>query len=356
MKRCEERWSKWVNGEDHSIFAAFMRVILWVASLFYGAAVRARNTAYDAGLFKTHRVSVPVISIGNLSMGGTGKTTLVQWCAETLIAAGKKPAILSRGYGRRHPGSDTVIVSGESGGGADRSDEAARSGDEPLLLARSLKNVPVIVDTDRVRGAKFAVGKFKPDVLLLDDGFQHRRLGRDLDILCFDDALFAAPFQFPRGVLREPLSGIARARAAAMKSQNGKITRPFEIPAAHYRYRVREIKNFANGEVMGADWLKGRRVWAACAIARPEGFEKTLRDAGAEIDGMNRFPDHFAFEDSDLKALESAAQKHSAALVMTAKDAVKLPKSFPALIVEIGIEWMDGEETLKRILLEAAKK
>ncbi len=348
MQRCEERWVRWVNGEDRSPIAFFMRSVLWIASLFYGAAVRARNAAYDGGFLKARRVSVPVISIGNLSLGGTGKTTLVQWCAETLLAAGKRPAILSRGYGRRDPGAGAVIVGPEP--------DVARSGDEPLLLARALKGVPVIVDPDRVRGARLAIEKFKPDVLLLDDGFQHRRLGRDLDILCFDDSLFAAPFQFPRGFLREPFSGVARARAAAMKSQNGKISRPFDIPAAYYQYRVREIKNFANGEVLGPDWLQGRKVWAASAIAHPESFERTLREAGAEVSGASRFSDHFDFGAADIKGLESVAQKHSAALVMTAKDAVKLPAGFPAFIVGIGIEWIEGEEMLKRILLEAAQK
>ncbi len=347
-----EAWTRWVEGSDASAVGAVMRIILRIASIFYGAAVRIRNRAYDAKIFTAHRVPVPVISIGNLSLGGTGKSPLTVWCARTLLAMGKKPVILSRGYGRNSSGSEALTA---THGGA-VSGDASRFGDEPVMLARALRFVPVIVGSDRVRSARLAMETFNPDVLLLDDGFQHRRLHRDLDVLCFNESMFRAPDLFPSGVLREPWSGISRARCAAMKSQNGKISRPLGIPTATYRYRIREVEHFASGDILGADWLKGRKIIAASAIAHPEDFESMLAESGAQMAGRERFPDHFAYGAADLDALRRKARECSALLAMTEKDAVKLPPGYDAFIVKVGIEWIENEDVLKRMLSEAVKR
>lgn len=347
-----DSWTRWVEGRDASAAGAVMRIILGIASLFYGAGVRARNFGYDSKILPAHRVPVPVISIGNLSLGGTGKSPLTVWCAKTLLAMGKKPAILSRGYGRSSSGSEALTVS-HSGA---VSGDAARFGDEPVMLARALRFVPVVVGADRVRSARLAIETFKSDVLLLDDGFQHRRLHRDLDILCFNESMFRAPDIFPRGVMREPWSGISRAGCAAMKSQNGKILRPLAIPTALYKYRIREVEHFASGDILGADWLKARTIFAASAIAHPEDFESMASESGAHIAGRERFPDHFSYGAPELDALQRKAREHSAVLVMTEKDAVKLPAGYDAFIVKVGIEWIENEDVLKRMLSEAVKR
>ncbi len=351
MADCASLWKSWIDERNRSAAGLFMKAVLSFASFFYGAAVRARNWSYAAGFLKIHKVSTPVISVGNLSLGGTGKTTLVLWCAQTLLDHNKSVAILSRGYGRNSKGPETLIVlNGESG-----SEDAAGSGDEPVLLAKKLKGVPVIVGADRVRSANLAIQKFNPDVLLLDDGFQHRRLHRDLDILCFDENIFRLPYLFPRGVLREPFSEISRADRAVMKSQNAKISRPFTIGSSVYQYRVREVQNHATGEILRADWLKGRKVFAASAIANPESFEALLVQTGAVLAGSSRFPDHFSYQAEDLDALLKEAHEKVGMIMMTEKDSVKLPKKFPAMIVGVEMDWLSGKDDLEQKILDAIR-
>lgn len=343
----EAQWKQWTDPSDASASGFFVRPLLSAISAFYGMGVYLRNAAYDAGILPVRQAAVPVISIGNLSVGGTGKTSVTLWCAEFLKAQGKKVAVLSRGYKRNTPEMEVKIVSD----GNALLIPADQAGDEPALLALKLRGVPILVGADRYAASLLAVKNFKPDVLLLDDAFQHRKLRRDLDLLCLDDATFERSRLFPRGVLREPLSEAKRAGFAVMKSQNGRITRPISVPAAVYRYAAAEIRNLASGEVSGAAWLKGRKVFAASGIAHPESFEALLAEAGADVAGALRFPDHHPFGQKDLKEISSRAAAKNAAAVVTEKDAVKLPENFPAHAVSVAMRWESGEEDLKRKIL-----
>lgn len=348
----EALWKRWTDPHDTSVSGFFASPLLLAASEFYGAGVFLRNAAYDAGILPMRQAAVPVISIGNLSVGGTGKTSVTLWCAEFLKSQGKKVAVLSRGYKRSSSESEIKIVSD----GSSLLIPADQAGDEPALLARKLSGIPVLVGADRFAAAALAVERFNPDILLLDDAFQHRKLRRDLDLLCLDDATFERARLFPRGVLREPLSEAKRAGFAVMKSQNGRITRPISVPAAVYRYGVAEIRCAASGEASGADWLKGRKVFAASGIAHPEDFESLLAEAGAGVAGALRFPDHHAFGENDLKEISVRAAAEKAAIVVTEKDAVKLPEKFPAYAVAVKMQWESGEDDLKRKILTVCKR
>ena len=298
--------------------------LLRLPELAYTAAVRVRNRLFDAHLV-TLGAGVPVISVGNITVGGTGKTPLVAWLATRLREAGMLPAVVSRGYAGR-AGRGPLVVSDGRGPlvGPDW------SGDEPFLLARMLPGVPVVVGADRPAAARRA-RDMGAEVVLLDDGFQHRRLRRDLDLVLLDaGSPIGNGHLLPAGILREPPSSLARADAVV-------VTRcaPEGPPHALIDF-VRRHRPGA--PVIGAThrrdgWVDARgaaacapdRAVAFCGIAVPEGFHADLRAEGVEILSGRSFPDHHRYAEHDLRALAELARRAGATLVTTEKDIVRLP-------------------------------
>ncbi|MFP2930227.1 tetraacyldisaccharide 4'-kinase [Pyxidicoccus sp. 3LG] len=341
---------------------------LTALSWTYAAAVRLRGALYDAGLLRAERVEgLRVISVGNLNVGGTGKTPAVLHLAELLVREGRKVGILTRGYGRgsREPLTFT---------GAEPLPSVDDAGDEPLLLARRCPQVRLFVGADRVAGAYRARDEFGLDTVLLDDGFQHRRLARDEDLVVVDESVgLGNGHMLPRGPLREPRASLRRAtllwmRAAAATDgavpvqpevprareqplQGTHLVLPVgpEVPRVRTRYRPTAWLS-PTGDVHPTDTLAGQPVLALAGLARPAGFLRTLQSLGAEVRDAALFPDHHRFTPDELRDVESRAARQGARVVTTEKDAVRLPPGFDAWVVRLGVEVLEGESHLRRAL------
>ena len=302
--------------------------------LVYRPLVALRNIAYDWGWLPICTVNAPVIAVGNLSAGGTGKTPFCAWLCQRLSQAGWKPAVLMRGYG------------GDGG-----------PNDEAQLLA-----APVVCDPDRVRGAGTALAAGATCVVL-DDGFQHRRLARNLDIVLIDALRpWGGGAVIPLGLLREGRSSLRRAGCLVV-TRSDQVTpatlanlvatlQRWQVPvicAQHQPTRLVTLEG-GNGSDGGAaqapSALAGRAVLLASGVGNPQGFTLTAQNLGWEIRDHLRYPDHHAYSDADIKHLAEAARLHQATLVVTAKDAVKLRHRGldSALVLEIALGFAPADE------------
>jgi tetraacyldisaccharide 4'-kinase len=334
------------DGSARGLAAGVLRATLRALAAPYGGAVRVRNRAYDLGLLPIHACNAPVVCIGNVSLGGTGKTPLVAWAAQHLAALGMRPAIVSRGYGARR---------------GELSDEAAELG---LLLP----GVPHVADPDRVAAARRAVAA-GADAVVLDDGFQHRRLARDLDIVAVDATdPFGCGFLVPRGLLREPMHGLARADAVVLTrctladparradirtalARHASGLPPVWAEATHRPVGLRQ----AGGETQPLDSLRGRRVVACAGIGNPAAFRESLQSLGADVAAFRAFPDHHAYSPRDLDELGAwAARERATLLVTTLKDLVKIRRDdlsgIQVAALEIAIEFTAGGDDLAGLL------
>ncbi len=300
-------------------------------SSIYGAVVRTRNALYDRGHLQARRLQGPVVSVGNLSAGGSGKTPFVMLLGELLKAHGLNFDILSRGYGRKTRGVLLVEPAGLP----------QQFGDEPLLIARKLQ-VPVIVGEDRHQAGHFAESKFGPQLHLLDDGFQHRQLARDFDIVLVTpqdetDSLL------PTGRLREPLTSLSRADAVVLASGASPESFPLEGKLV---WRVKR------GIVPQS--LPSRPV-VFCAIARPQNFLLQLRTANIEPAAQAFYRDHHAYTEKDIRELlELKTRSEAGGFVTTEKDAVNLGSYLSALqplsVVQVRMELADAANAIDTIL------
>ncbi|HNU86156.1 MAG TPA: tetraacyldisaccharide 4'-kinase [Syntrophales bacterium] len=316
--------------ENARLVIRVLRFLLLLLSMPYAAGIRLINFLYDRGLLETKSVSCPVLSVGNLVVGGTGKTPVVILIARILRDAGYKPAVLSRGYKGKSQKAVNVVSDGRTllMGIED-------AGDEPVLTSRSLPGIPVLTGPERYRTAQHAIEHFGCDVLVLDDGFQHRALLRNLDIVLMDDERpFGNGFLLPRGPLREPLGALKRAHLFILtRPDRNTIVNPRsllgtsfpEIPVFWAHRRPKAVLRGKNIDVHPPEFLAGKKILAFAGIANPASFEKTMRVLGAEPLDVAVFPDHHVYTDSDIKKLESRADGVSADMILTTeKDAVKL--------------------------------
>lgn len=323
----ERRFLRIVSGEARGVGPATARAGLALLEPFYRAATTTRNWLFDKGLRRTHRAGRPVVSVGNLTTGGTGKTPVVAWLADRLRRELNAPiGVLTRGYRSK------------STTGSDEAELLDRQ-----LASASLPPVHILVNPDRVAAARCAILEH-PEIaaFVMDDGFQHRRLHRDFDLVLLDAA---NPFGFdrvlPRGLLRESPGGLGRADAVL-------ITHVSEAPEAAERlgYELRSrrpgLPVFRSAHVVtGLESMRDRSVgrpsadqklFAFAGIGRPEGFAATLRAAGCDVVGTRWFADHHAYSDADIDMLAAAARNSGAdALVATSKDAVKLERLQPRI-------------------------
>ena len=316
--------------------ARIVRALLAPAEALYRVVVAARGKLYDAGIFHAEDFSVPVLSIGNLSVGGTGKTPVAAWFASRLAAKGVKPGIVLRGYG----------------------------GDETIVHQRLNAGVPVIAAVDRVRGIREAIAQ-GVDVVVLDDAFQHRRAARDADVVLVNaDAWSGSPRLLPAGPWREPLRSAARAslviitRKIASRSTVEDVRRAManaapRVPVATAHLAPDDLRSTATGQTLPLHVLQGADLTAIAAIAHPDSFFKQLTDLGAIVRPQS-YSDHHAFTRREARELAALATA-SDFVVCTLKDAVKLESLWPA---EAGSLWYvsqrlkieDGHEHIERLL------
>jgi len=336
-----------VSGDRRGPAAGGIRGLLWLLQWPYRAAIWARNLGYRLGAIQTHRAQAPVISIGNLTTGGTGKTPMVAWLANHLVTNGHSVGLLSRGY---------------------RSEANDDGNDEKKLLEALCPATPHVQNPDRVAGAQHAITQQGCDVLVLDDGFQHRRLGRNLDIVLIDAT---CPFGFghllPRGLLREPLASLKRAavivvtRVDQITSGDGQLLRTRlskwagHDQIAEVAFPATRLVN-ADGESQPLESLAESRLAAFCGIGNPEAFW-----AGLDTVATRAFPDHHVYTDHELDGLAVWADQHQAdVLVTTRKDLVKIPRArlrqTPLWAVDTAVEWISGrnifEDAVARALVE----
>jgi len=318
--------------------------LLVAFSLLYHAVVAIRTALYSAGLLNSRSLPCRVISVGNLTLGGTGKTPTVIQIAKLLADLGKRPVVLSRGYGRTNE-NEIVVVSDGDGIRVD----ALQGGDEPLLMASRLPGIPVIAGKDRFAAGMLAWERFRPNAAILDDGFQHLRLKRDLNIVLIDASdPFGNGKLFPTGILREPLTALRRADAVLITrtdggSQEGSLTERIRehtqapiFTAQQAPVSLTEIQNNAQGSLKT---LRGHRVLAFTGIARPSVFFSMLQDLGALVLDTISYPDHYRYQGTDLSEVSRRARAAGAEMIITTeKDAVKFTNMDTSGIWSLGIE------------------
>ncbi len=327
--------------------------VLRILSVLYGIVIRLRSAGYDHELFSRKRLEQRVISVGNITLGGTGKTPAVIQIAGMLRQHQKRPGVITRGYGRSDESALVVVADGKEILADTRS-----GGDEPVLIASKLSGVPVIADRNRYRAARYAVNAYGIDTVILDDGFQHRRLRRDLDIVLVDAAdPFGNGRLFPAGILREPLPSLRRAhvvlltgidRASDPDAVKEEIRRHTRARVFTSRPAPVELVDIMTGNVEPLSSLRDSVVLAFAGIARPAGFVSLLGSLGARVRAEMAYPDHYAYQDQDLAVIrQRAADEKVEKVITTEKDAVRLkslhPEGIRALRIELKVvedrEW-----------------
>jgi tetraacyldisaccharide 4'-kinase len=362
-----DAWWRLATGPTRSPADWLVRTVLDGASVVYGAGVGLRNAAYDRGVIPQTRLTCPVVSVGNLSVGGTGKTSCVEFLAQTLTGMDKRACILSRGYG----GSDKrPYILRQVGGQLDITGHRVPDDelpDEPQLLAWHLADVPVVVGARRSTTGRLAVSTFHPDVILLDDGFQHRRLARDCEIVLVNARMPLSGWPLlPRGPMREPLASLRRADILIIT----KVDQAMESAAA-LRERLRalapqaavataiheptDLEEPLRGERLPLDRITRGRVSLLSSIGDPEGFEQTVRQLGATILAHQAFPDHHRYRSYEWQeALQRASVLGVDAIVTTEKDLVRLrpwlrsvdPGRISVWVLRVRMRLLSGADTL----------
>jgi len=333
---------------------SLLRWLLAPLAPLYGTVVRLRNRAFDRHPGRTQGVPAPVLSVGNLTTGGTGKTPVALHLAEALAGSGRRPAIVSRGYGGRRPVDPMTVTPGS---------DPAQTGDEPLMMARRLGPGRVVVGRRRHAAALRALALDPaPDLLILDDGFQHRALARDLDLLLLDGVrAWGNGRMLPLGDLREPMAGAARADCLVV-TRGSRADRPRILawwarwgsggPVFWVDFRIGALRRLDGPERLELPAVPGP-LFAFCALGHPEAFYADLLVAGLPWVGTRSFRDHQALTPRQLLALEAEARAAGAgALVCTEKDAVKLDAPALAMPLWVAEQRVAGGEPLVAWVLE----
>ncbi len=348
--------------------AALMRASLYILSKIFQVAVKFRRFLYNVRILRDSTLGVQVIAIGNLTVGGTGKTPVVEKFARELQDQGRQVAILSRGYRSKPTPLSTRIINKLLfredrtpprivSDGKSLLLDSDMAGDEPYMLASNLRDVVVLVDKDRVKSGRYAIEKFGCDTLLLDDGFQYWKLrGRRRDIVLIDcQQPFGNERMLPRGTLREPPSHLARASTIFITKSDGNTealrkrialfnsTAPI-IECIHHPLYFEDV---FTGERCGLEHLKGKRVASLSGIAQPESFENSLGNIGAELVYSKRFADHHRFTQQEVINVINRSKKRQAQIIVTTqKDAVRFPKvdrrDIPILFMRVEIKILKG--------------
>jgi tetraacyldisaccharide 4'-kinase len=379
LENLEEFGIDVVLGRRQGLRASVLRAILYGLSFVYDRLVQLRLYLYRKRVFRERALGCLVISIGNLTVGGTGKTPIVEKFARALHAGGRRVAILSRGYKsvpqkrdwrswlRGEPELPRVVSDGKS-----LLLDSVTAGDEPYMLAHNLKDVIVIVDKDRVKSGRFAIDKWQVDTLLLDDGFQYLHLKHRLDMVLVDrQAPFGNEFLLPRGTLRETPRNLRRASYIFITKNTGEPN--FELMRRVRRYnRTAEViecahkplylQNIFTGEQLPLDALREAFIGSLCAIAAPESFEKALTKLGAHVDLAKRYIDHHYYTETELMSFISRCIRRDLAMIVTTeKDSVRMPRlseselKVPIYFLRVEIEILSGHESWEQCVARICK-
>lgn len=318
--------SDYINWQLAPIFF-FMKIFAYP----YRSAVSIRNSLYNRRIIRSEKLPSLVISIGNIAVGGTGKTPLVITMARTLKDAGYRPVVLSRGYGSKSKESVNIVSDGTKIILGHR-----EAGDEPVLISQSLNGVPVITGSSRCKTGKRAIQEFGADILILDDGFQHRKLYRDIDIVLLDRIKpLGNGHMLPAGCLREPPEALTRADIIVLTGSSDLATSPKHslVPAAlknhpdvfhSYHKPVTVVRGKRENEY-ALDYLKGKKIFAFAGIGNPLSFCRTMENLGCRLVGFSPFPDHHVFNHYDIDSIrEKAIRAHAEIILTTEKDAIRL--------------------------------
>jgi tetraacyldisaccharide 4'-kinase len=369
-----------ILGRRHGARAALLRGLLYVLSLVYARLVQLRLFFYRKRIFRERALGCLVISIGNLTVGGTGKTPIVEKFARALEAGGRRVAILSRGYKSVAKPSKRSFLDRIRGVAPDPprvvSDgkslllDSLTAGDEPYMLAKNLKDVIVLVDKDRVKSGLFAIREMKADTLLLDDGLQYLHLKHRLDIVLVDrQAPFGNEFLLPRGTLREPPRNLRRASYIFITKSTGEPNDDLIARIRRYN-RTAEIIECAHqplflqdvytGEQLPLDRLADTYIGSFCGIAAPESFEDGLRKLGAKIELAKRFTDHHSYTEAELQSfINRCIRRDVDMIVTTEKDAVRFPRltkpEVPIYFLRVEILILSGHETWEHCVARICK-
>jgi tetraacyldisaccharide 4'-kinase len=340
-----QRFYQIISGQERGGAAVLCRVLLWIISLFYGTAAAFRNFLFDCRMRTIHRLPIPIISIGNLTLGGTGKTPLTAYLVRYCLEHGRQPGIISRGYGKGSEGTN----------------------DEFQELAFLFPQTPHIQNRNRSAAAESFLLQKTADILILDDAFQHRQIARSLDIVILDATMpFGYDFIFPRGTLRESVAGLRRAGIVLLsradmvsEAERERIRQRVLQTAPHVIWGEiaqvpAKLVNVAKA-TSALDTVAGKTALAFCGIGNPAAFRRTLERCGVTVKELRIFPDHHRYTASDLDRLEQdIAVNEPDVILCTMKDIVKIDRPLlsgkPIQAVAIETQWLRGkEDVLQRL-------
>jgi tetraacyldisaccharide 4'-kinase len=358
-------WQRIWDDDGNKSFYILVKIILSILSFFYLIIINVRNWLYDHKIFKEVKLSCPVISVGNITAGGTGKTPCVIMLAQMLQRNGFKPAVISRGYGGQSI-SPANIVSDDDKILLD----SEKAGDEPFLMANALKGVPVITGTKRIITGQTAIDKFATNILICDDAMQHRQIFRDINLVLLDSRMLQGNNHIlPWGKLREPIKEIRRADAILLTRSNegeqvdekiSELIKAEQIPVFRSIHQPQYIISSDESIQKPMSDLKGKKVCAFCGIANPHSFEKTILAAEAKILSFDIFPDHHNYSEKEIEKLKDGFIKSGADyLVTTEKDAVRLRNHLEFLktifILRIKMQIKPSEPLFENLIIEKLK-
>ena len=365
MIRIKKNIEKVITSDDIQRYGWFV-LFLSMVSKVYGGAVKLRRNFYKKAVFKSKRLPCSIISIGNITVGGTGKTPMTIYIAKVIKQLGYNVVVISRGYKGKSEKIGGIVSDGKV-----LLMTPENAGDEPYMMAKRLKDVPVIVGKNRLKAGRQAISKFNPDVIVLDDGFQHLKLQRDLDLVLLD---YRNPFGnghlLPRGVMREPASAILNANVIILTRSDAVNENEMSSPLKKLRFYERNkpvyrtfhhpfVYKIINGEKIifeknikeilrqNSESIKGRTVFAFSGLADNHDFQQTVKSLRCNLSGHMEFPDHHPYSEKDLKDISAAAKKSmSECLITTEKDYVRMAHKidWPGDLFVIGIEIDFGED------------
>ena len=347
-------------SSKESFFRKLLLFPLSLLSLLYRFIVQSRQTLYNRGILKTHHLPCRVISIGNITLGGTGKTPTAIYLAQLFQNKGIPPVVLSRGYKAQNSAATAVVSDGTT-----TFMDANKAGDEPFLLSQALPGVPVIIGADRVVSGHLACKEFSPAVVILDDGFQHQRIKRDVDIVLIDlHHGFGNGHLLPRGILREPVNSLSRASLFLLTKQMSSGSdeelkeqiRRFnpDAPIFHTRYKVCSVRNLTEHKEVPLNHLQGKKVLALSGIGNPHYFSFLLNQSGMLVTEEWTLPDHHDYTEKDTARVRDYLSCVDY-IVTTAKDSCKMNRKLfhdlPILTLEVVLQ-IDDEQHFKDTLFK----
>lgn len=358
-------WQRIWDDDGNTGWYSPVKIIAYVLSLFYRLIINFRNWLYDHKILKETVLPCPVISVGNITVGGTGKTPCVIMLAHMLQKNGFKPAVLSRGYGGKSKNPVNIISDGHK-----MLLDSETAGDEPFLIAHALKGIPVITGAKRIVTGQTAIDKFGSDVLICDDAMQHRQIFRDINLVLLDhQSLRKKNYMLPRGRLREPIAGLDRSSAFVLTRTNEreqanntikKFVRNKNIPIFMSIHKPKDMVKGDYSAPRPISELLRKNICAFCGIAKPDSFKNTLLAAGAQVLSFDIFPDHHHYNKNELEKIKARfIDCRADYLVTTEKDAVRLQSDPDFLkilsVLRVEMEIKPSAQSFENFIVEKIK-